>query len=196
MNRQPSHLRGAPQPRYDGAMPGTEARQHPRARTRVKVEYHFGASTGVGYTNDVSEGGMFLACRETAARGTRVYLRMHLPSAAAGEPLKIIGLVTRVVAATDTGPAGMGIHFEVAYARTREALADFLEALLALDANGAPSLRAPLRISRLPPSHDEPEEDDEPAEPPGRTARAAVIIALILAIAAALMLAVRRIGGA
>ncbi len=111
-------------------MPASEARQHPRARARIKVEYHFGASTGVGYTNDISEGGIFLAAEPVAQVGTRIYLRMHLPGGLSGDPLKIIGLVTR--SSEDAATPGMGIHFEVAYARTRDALGEFVDAALAV----------------------------------------------------------------
>jgi hypothetical protein len=115
-------------------MPG-EAREHPRAMARVKVEYHFGTTTNLGHTSDLSEGGMFLACRDVAPPGTRVYLRLFMPGSHAGEPLKIIGFVTRAV---NAGETGMGIHFEVAYARTREQLADFLANLRAAAAPPAP----------------------------------------------------------
>ncbi len=102
---------------------------------RVKVEYHFGSTTGVGHSNNISEGGIFLACDRVAPPGTRVYLRLHLPGSMAGDPLKIIGIVVRSAQpasqpADHDEDSGMGIHFEVAYARTREALADFIEALL------------------------------------------------------------------
>jgi hypothetical protein len=118
-----------------GAAKGVEARAHPRARARIKVEFHYGSTTGVGHTMDISEGGIFLNCKRIAQTGTRIYLRLHLPGSQAGEPLKVIGLVTRAVQPKSVGGGeddggGMGIHFEVAYARTREALGEFIEALL------------------------------------------------------------------
>lgn len=115
-------------------MAQAEAREHRRARARVRVEYHFGTSTALGHSGDISEGGMFLECDRVAPQGTRVYLRVHLPGSRAGDPLKIIGTVTRTVdaehAETAGSPAGMGLHFEVAYARTREQLAEFMDSLL------------------------------------------------------------------
>jgi hypothetical protein len=119
-----------------GALPGPDAREHPRAKARIKVEYHFGSTTGAGHTADISEGGMFLACADTAQQGARVYLRIYLPGSQAGDPLKIIGVVTRADRPVVSGatPAkrrqGMGIHFEVAYSRTRESLSDFMRTLL------------------------------------------------------------------
>lgn len=118
------------------ALPGPDAREHPRAKARIKVEYHFGSTTGAGHTTDISEGGMFLACSDTAQQGARVYLRIYLPGSQAGDPLKIIGVVTRAdrpvatTAAAEARQHGMGIHFEVAYSRTRESLSDFMRTLL------------------------------------------------------------------
>lgn len=125
------------------ALPGPDAREHPRARARIRVEYHFGSTTGSGYTTDISEGGLFLACDRTAQQGTRVYLRIHLPGSRAGDPLKIIGAVTRAdrslraLAEEPESQRGMGIHFEVAYSRTREALSDFIQGLLLQPAGAA-----------------------------------------------------------
>jgi hypothetical protein len=114
---------------------GPDAREHPRASARIKVEYNFGSTTGVGHTLDISEGGLFLSCHRIAQPGTRVYLRLYLPGSALGDPLKVIGVVVRArepFASSGKNPAdeGMGIHFEVAYARTREALNDFVQNLL------------------------------------------------------------------
>jgi len=130
----------APDP-PDSSPDGADARQHPRARARIKVEYQYGTTTGVGHTTDISEGGIFLSSRRLAAPGTRVYLRMYLPGEDVDDPLKVIGEVVRVVrpAAIPSGShggrepeskAGMGIQYEVAYARTRETLGGFVGRLL------------------------------------------------------------------
>ena len=115
---------------------GGEARAHPRARAQIKVVYHHGSTTAVGHSTDISAGGLFLVGHQLARPGTRIYLRLHLPSALASEPLKIIGVVTRAVRPANDDPSdetGMGVHFEVAYARTRGALSSFVESLLLLD---------------------------------------------------------------
>ncbi len=109
----------------DGGTRVEEARAHPRAPARVRVEYHFGSTIGVGYTNDISEGGLFLHCDDFATPGTRIYMELYLPGRLHPEALKIIGMVKRV-----QNEAGMGIHFEVAYARTRQLLQDFMHDLL------------------------------------------------------------------
>jgi uncharacterized protein (TIGR02266 family) len=118
-----------------------DARAYPRARARIKVEYHFGETLGVDHTGDISQGGIFLYTHRTAQAGTRVYLRLHLPGSRAGEPLKVIGVVRHahdpvVVPGSEAQP-GMGIEFVEAYAHTREQLAEFVAALLT-DPTGDP----------------------------------------------------------
>ena len=107
-----------------------ESRAHPRAKAHIKVEYHFGTTTGIGHTDDISEGGLLLSCDHPAQPGTRVYLRLHLPGSQSADPLKLIGVVTRSVprTGTDSGPA-MAIAFQVAYSRTRDQLHEFMEML-------------------------------------------------------------------
>ncbi len=121
----------------------------------MRVAYHFGTTTATGYSNDISLGGMFLECQRVAPPGARVYLRVHLPGSGEDDPLKIIGTVTRSLseeAANAAGTApGMGLHFEVAYARTREQLGAFMESLLrnALprgQGSDPPPARAPAEI--------------------------------------------------
>jgi hypothetical protein len=85
--------------------------------------------TGVGYSCNLSESGVFIECGDPAPLGKRVYMRLYLPHKS-GHPLKIIGLVKRV-APSGSDKTGMGIQFEVAYARTREALLEFIEEILA-----------------------------------------------------------------
>jgi len=109
----------------NGGTRADEARAHPRAPARVRVEYQFGSTIGVGHTNDISEGGLFLHCDDIATPGTRIYMELYLPGRQHPDALKIIGMVKRVEEGT-----GMGIHFEVAYARTRQLLHDFMHDLL------------------------------------------------------------------
>ena len=96
------------------------------------MEFHYGSTTGVGHTSDISHGGLFLSCNTVADEGARIYLRLYLPNQRT-DPLKIIGLVKRAVA--DGEEPGMGIHFEVAYAKTRDALGEFIDKLLVYDDN-------------------------------------------------------------
>jgi hypothetical protein len=114
----------------NGMAPHTaEARVHPRTKARIRVEYHFGSTAGVGSTNDISEGGIWLDTKNTAEPGTRIYLRVYLPGSMSGEALQIIGMVKRSEA-LNPDAKGMGIHFEVAYSKTRALLSDFMHTML------------------------------------------------------------------
>lgn len=100
------------------------------------MEYHFGKQTGVGYSRNLSESGVFIECAEPAAAGQRIYMRLYLPEKPA-YALKIIGLVKRVEPASSDTP-GMGIQFEVAYAKTRDALLAFIEETIAFGQSRQP----------------------------------------------------------
>ncbi|MEZ4444856.1 MAG: PilZ domain-containing protein [Polyangiaceae bacterium] len=111
-----------------------DSRVHPRAKAQIKVEYHYGTTTGIGHSDDISEGGLFLLCDRPAAKGTRIYLRLHLPGSRSGDPLKLIGVVTRAtgrIGLVESDPhMGMAIKFQVAYSRTKQELHDFMDLLL------------------------------------------------------------------
>jgi hypothetical protein len=119
--------------------PSVDARVHPRARAHIRVEYHFGNTAGVGSTNDISEGGLFMRCDHSAEPGTRVYLRLYLPGSMDGEALKIIGMVKRRRSGAEPG---MGIHFEIAYSKTREQLGDFMRGVLVHASQPPPEARS------------------------------------------------------
>lgn len=113
-------LRSAPE---SEVQVGIDGRRHARATAQVRVEFAYGNTSGVGHTSDISESGIFLRCHPVPAVGTRVYLKLFVDSEP--EALKLIGLVKRVV---DRGPeaSGIGVNFEVAYAKTRGALGGFI----------------------------------------------------------------------
>ena len=127
-----------------------QARAHPRAQKRVRVEYHYGSVMGVGWTNDISEGGISLYAEHTAPAGSRIYLRIYLSDDPATQPLKVIGMVKRTQrGGDDNQPVGMGIHFEVAYSRTREQLSSFMHNMLVCGQLGPDDANAHQRRSAI-----------------------------------------------
>lgn len=160
-----------------------EARQHPRARAKILVEFHHGSTTGLGQTNDVSEGGMFLETDTLAPVGTRVYLRLRIPGEDGETTSSMIGVVRRVEPeGRDGGPRGMGIRFEVAYAKARLSLGGFVgEALTDPDA-------AQVRLSALPPApgSEEPAPSSEALPPGGGTGAWWWALGIAMVLAAAL----------
>lgn len=126
-------------------------RLHPRAQAKIGVEFHFGSTVGVGFTNDVSEGGLFLESETLADPGTRVYMRLRLPGSAPESTLKVIGIVRRRVDVPDGADArGMGIRFEVAYRHARETLGGFMHEIIRDPELGLHTAPAPIDSERPP----------------------------------------------
>ncbi len=163
-------------------MQGVEARKHARATAKIRVDYHYKNTIGVGHTTDISEGGLFLHCEPVPAVGTRIYLKICVPDEP--EPLKVIGRVMRVV---ERGPreSGAGVHFEVAYSRIRGSLGEFMDALLA-DEGGERlsqhegSMRRSMYGAAVPPGP-EREDDDGRGEGTGRVVMLVALLALVVA---------------
>ncbi|MFP6687087.1 MAG: PilZ domain-containing protein [Polyangiaceae bacterium] len=109
-----------------------ELRAHRRVPTKILVDYHYGDVRARCAAENVSKGGVFLVSGEPAPEGTRIYMRLYLPRAepCARDSLEVIGVVVRSISATEGRIGGMGVHFEVAFGPSREALAAFIERLL------------------------------------------------------------------
>lgn len=107
-----------------------DARLHPRARAAIRVEFQFGGTRAEGVTNDVSEGGIYLETDVAAEPGTRIYLRLFLPGDESAPPLEMVGVVRRrSERPSEHGAVGLGVRFEIAHARARVALGEFIAAI-------------------------------------------------------------------
>ncbi|MBI4705144.1 MAG: PilZ domain-containing protein [Deltaproteobacteria bacterium] len=92
------------------ATSGRERRRAFRARARLRVEFGPDAIDRLGFTKDISVGGLFLVTRELVARGTRIHLRIELPKSlfyAEGRVLRVHE--GKGIATLD--PPGMGVRF-------------------------------------------------------------------------------------
>ncbi len=109
-----------------------ELRAHRRVPTKILVDYHYGDVRARCAADNVSEGGVFLRSEDPAPEGTRIYLRLYLPrdEPSARDSLEVIGVVVRSISAAEGRIGGMGVHFEVAFGPSRDALAAFIERLL------------------------------------------------------------------
>lgn len=115
-----------------GADPGREQRVHARARVRLAVTVASGSNFYVGQTENLSEGGVFVATLFAQPVGARVELAVHLDDGRG--PLRIEGEVRWVRAAEPGVTGGMGVRF-------RELPAEDLERIRAFT-----RLRGPLRL--------------------------------------------------
>jgi|SRR5215471_288564 len=98
----------------------TMAARSPRMAIRLLVSFEANSSFYVGLTDNLSEGGVFIATRGLQSLGTRINLGILIPEQ---EPLRVQGTVMwqRPSGPTKGGLPGMGIRFDdlSSYDRTR-----------------------------------------------------------------------------
>jgi uncharacterized protein (TIGR02266 family) len=93
-------------------LPGIERRTAPRVELQVGVGFHSDTNFYTGFTEDVSEGGLFVATHVPQPIGTRLRLTFTLP---AGPEITGEAVVRwlRVPRSHDTETVpGMGVQFE------------------------------------------------------------------------------------
>jgi uncharacterized protein (TIGR02266 family) len=92
--------------------PGEPCRQHPRHNVELEVTLESETNFYMGLTENVSEGGLFIATHVLKPLGTQIEVSFKLPEMS--EPIKVMGTVRWVREysdASDTSP-GMGVRFE------------------------------------------------------------------------------------
>ena len=103
-------------------------RRHPRKAYKLKVGLNTEHNFYVGFTGNISEGGLFLATEALLDIGDVVNLRFKLPNSS--EEIKVDGEVrwVRDVSASGPGmPAGMGIKFISLDAKSRKIIDAFVQ---------------------------------------------------------------------
>src|SRR5688500_4056338 len=86
-----------------------------RSRSQVEIELTVDLESEhnlwCGLSNDVADGGVFVATHESLEPGTQVRLAVHLPGFE--EPFALQGIVrwTRAHSEESDGPAGVGVKF-------------------------------------------------------------------------------------
>jgi uncharacterized protein (TIGR02266 family) len=98
----------APEPESSfEAAPGAEKRVAPRAPLEVDVSLYSESQFFAGLTEDVSEGGLFIATYETRPLGSHLDLALTLPT---GYTIRTLGVVRWLRELSESSP-GMGIQF-------------------------------------------------------------------------------------
>ena len=87
-----------------------ERRRSPRAPLVVRIAYSTVDALFSEFTRNINEGGLFIETENPPPPDTRVALQFKLPGS--DVPLQARGRVARVQAASEDGPAGMGVEFE------------------------------------------------------------------------------------
>lgn len=99
-----------------------------RGNTRVALEADvslFSPTTfWAGFTEDISEGGLFVATYQVQPLGTRIDLRFELPT---GHAVNVAGVVRWHRGASDDASPGMGIAFENLSATDAKVIQTFIK---------------------------------------------------------------------
>ena len=98
--------------------PAGDGKEHLRQHQRVNLEVEVNMSSEnnfyAGITNNVSEGGVFVATYTPPARGTVIEMQLKLPNAPDTFPVKGMVMWVRDIDAADVGdgtPPGIGIKW-------------------------------------------------------------------------------------
>jgi uncharacterized protein (TIGR02266 family) len=103
-------------------------RAHPRHDVEIEVSLESESNFYMGLTENLSEGGLFIATHLVRPMGTSVEVSFKLPHVA--EPIKAIGTVrwTREYSETSDTMPGMGVRFESIGPQHVEHIREFLAA--------------------------------------------------------------------
>jgi type IV pilus assembly protein PilZ len=112
-------------------MPIGERRINDRQAIELKVEYKRLNTFFADYTKNISKGGTFIRTDKPLDVGTEFVFALGIPQL--GEPLRLRGKVMWIISterATREAPAGMGIRFQYANDRERQATEAVVEQLM------------------------------------------------------------------
>lgn len=104
-----------------------ERRKSPRAFLETEVTFESADNFYTGFTEDVSEGGLFLATYDLRPMGSEIEVEFSLPS---GHIVRTTGVVRWVRDPRDEepdAPPGLGIQFRELAPEDREAIQSFIE---------------------------------------------------------------------
>jgi len=122
-----THASGAAAP-HSGAMGAAETRQHQRHNVELEVTMESETNFYMGLTENLSEGGLFIATHVLKPLGTQIEVSFKLPGAP--ESIKVTGTVRwlrEYSPTSDTSP-GMGVRFEQIDQQQVEHIRNFLSA--------------------------------------------------------------------
>jgi uncharacterized protein (TIGR02266 family) len=108
--------------------PAVEARAHPRHDVELEVSLESESNFYMGLTENLSEGGLFIATHLVKPMGTQIEVSFKLPHVA--ESIKAVGTVgwTREYSETSDTMPGMGVRFEHIAPEHVEQIREFLAA--------------------------------------------------------------------
>jgi uncharacterized protein (TIGR02266 family) len=114
--------------RPSGSVGTADSRRYPRHDVELEVTMESESNFYMGLTENLSEGGIFIATHVLKPMGTSIAVSFKLPDVT--EPLKVVGSVRWVreySETSDTSP-GMGVRFEQLTKEQAEQIHRFLSA--------------------------------------------------------------------
>jgi uncharacterized protein (TIGR02266 family) len=123
-----THSSGSSTPQSGAVDAADMRRQHQRQNTELEVTMESETNFYMGLTENLSEGGLFIATHVLKPIGTQIEVSFKLPGAP--EPIKVTGTVRwlrEYSATSDTSP-GMGVRFEHIDPQHVEHIRNFLAA--------------------------------------------------------------------
>jgi uncharacterized protein (TIGR02266 family) len=99
-----------------------ERRKAARHELQVHIDFHTDSQFFNGYSEDMSDGGMFVATYSVLPIGSEVALEFELP---AGRKIKSAGRVVWHRDASSGGAPGMGVSLQAPSDEDREAILEF-----------------------------------------------------------------------
>ena len=107
---------------------GSERRSTPRAFLETEITFESHANFYTGFTEDISEGGLFLTTYDLHPLGTEIEIEFTLPT---GQIVRTLGVVRWIRDPHDEAPdapPGMGLQFRDLLPEDRTAIHEFIEA--------------------------------------------------------------------
>lgn len=109
-------------------LPPVQRRQVPRVELEVEVGFADHTNFYVGFSENISEGGLFIATYDLRPVGTEFSLKFSLPD---GQEIEVKGVVRWVRDPRNNDdrdtPPGLGIQFEALQDEQREAIRAFTD---------------------------------------------------------------------
>jgi len=107
---------------------GIDHRSHPRVPLQVGVGVHSESNFYVGMSNDISEGGLFIATHQVPPVGSELEVELFLPGGVEVRALATVRWVSEPRELQDPwARPGMGVQFADLDARGHAAIAEFIE---------------------------------------------------------------------
>ncbi len=119
-----------------------DRRAHPRHDLSLRVHWPDGGVEEPAFTENVSEGGLFVQTSRTAAPGERLRLELSFPDLLA--PAEVEAEVVRTRSASEEAPAGLAVRVRETDPRSRAILQRIARAVE--DRRAPPRERTPYRI--------------------------------------------------